>query len=124
MTFVIQQGPAKSRVLPQTTPTVYELAPPSAKTTLNLMDVMLAYTDFDRPYAAPPGVPKERLQILRDSFDKMLADPNFVVEAQKLVDWDGTSNLSGAELQKKIVRTVTQPPDIIKGIKEILKESG
>src|SRR6266498_266666 len=122
MTFVIQQGPAKSSVLPQTTPTVYELAPPSAKTTLNLMDVMLAYTDFDRPYAAPPGVPKERLQILRDSFDKMLADPNFVVEAQKLVDWDGTSNLSGAELQKKIDKTVTQPPEIIKGIKEILKE--
>ncbi len=122
MTFVIQQGPAKSSVLPQTTPTVYELAPPSAKTTLNLMDVMLAYTDFDRPYAAPPGVPKERLQILRDSFDKMLADPNFIVEAKKLVDWDGTSNLSGAELQKKIDKTVTQPPEIIKGIKEILKE--
>jgi tripartite-type tricarboxylate transporter receptor subunit TctC len=123
MTFVIQQGPAKSRVLPQTTPTVYELAPPSAKTTLNLMDVMLAYTDFDRPYAASPGVPKERLKILRDGFDKMLTDANFIGEAKKLVDWDGASNLSGAELQKKIVETVTQPPAVIKGIKEILKES-
>ena len=84
---------------------------------------MLAYTDFDRPYAAPPGVPKERLQILRDGFDKMLADANFIGEAKKLVDWDGTSNLSGAELQKKIVGTVTQPPEVIKAIKEILKES-
>lgn len=66
----------------------------------------------------------ERLQILRDGFGKMLADANFIGEAEKLVDWDGTSNLSGAELQKKIVRTVTQPPEVIKGIKEILKESG
>jgi tripartite-type tricarboxylate transporter receptor subunit TctC len=69
-------------------------------------------------------VPKERLQILRDGFDKMLADPNFISEAKKLVDWDGMSKLSGADLQKRIDKTVTQPPEIIKGIKEILKESG
>src|SRR5207344_328763 len=114
------QGPAKSRVLPQTTPTVYELAPASAKSTLNLMDVMLAYTDFDRPFAAPPDVPTDRLQILREAFAKMLADPNFIAEARKLVDWDGSSYLSGAELQKKIEATVTQPPEVIKRIKEIL----
>ena len=27
--------------------------------------MMVAYTDFDRPFAAPPGVPKDRLQILQ-----------------------------------------------------------
>ncbi|HEX2933274.1 MAG TPA: tripartite tricarboxylate transporter substrate-binding protein [Candidatus Binatia bacterium] len=124
MTFVVQQGPAKSRVLPQTTPTVYELAPPSTKPMLNLMDVMVAYTDFDRPFAAPPGVPKDRLQILRDAFEKTLADANFIAEAKKLVDWDSTSYLSGANLQKKIETTVTQPPDVIKRIKDILKEAG
>src|SRR6266568_426140 len=118
MTFVIQQGPAKSRVLPQTVPTVYELAPPSAKTTLNLMDVMLAYTDFDRPYAAPPGVPKERLQKLRESFERMLKDTEFAAEAKKLLDWDGTTYLSGEQLQKKIDATVTQPPEVIKRVKE------
>ena len=123
MVFVVQQGPAKSRLLPQTTPTVYDLAPPTAKATLNLMDVMVAYTDFDRPFAAPPGIPKERLQILRDAFEKMLADANFLLEAKKLVDWDGTSFLNGVELQKKIEKTITQPPDVIKRIKDILKES-
>ena len=122
--FVVQQGPAKSRLLPQKLPTVYELASPEAKPALNLMDVMLAYTDFDRPYAALPGVPQERLQILRESFERMLADPNFMTEAKRLVDWDGTSYLSGAELQKRIEKTITQPPDVIKRIKEILKEAG
>jgi tripartite-type tricarboxylate transporter receptor subunit TctC len=124
MSFVVQQGPVKSRVLPQTTTTVYELAPANAKSTLNLMDVMLAYTDFDRPFAAPPDVPLDRLQVLREAFEKMLGDPNFVNEAKKLVDWDGTSHLSGVELQKKIETTVTQPPEVIKRIREILKESG
>jgi hypothetical protein len=124
MTFVVQQGPSKSRVLPQKVPTVYELAPSSAKPTLNLMDVMTAYTEFDRPFATAPGVPQERLQILRLAFERMLADPAFMTEAKKLLDWDGASHLSGAELQKRIDKTVTQPPEVIKRIKEILKESG
>jgi hypothetical protein len=121
--FIVQQGPGKSRLLPRTTPTVYELAPPNAKAALNLMDVMLAYTEFDRPYAAPPDLPPERLRVLRESFEKMLADPAYIADAKKLVDWDGTSFLSGVELQKKIEKTITQPPNVIKGIKEIFKES-
>lgn len=87
------------------------------------MDVMLAYTDFDRPYAAPPGVPKERLQILRESFERMLKDTEFAAEAKKLLDWDGTTFLSGEQLQKKIDATVSQPPEVIKRVKDILEES-
>ena len=120
MTFILQQGPKKSRVLPQEIPTVYELAAPSAKPVLNLMDVMLAYTEFDRPFAAPPGLPADRLRTLRASFEKMLADSGFAGEAKKLVDWDG-SFLSGEQLQKRIEKTVTQPPDVIKQVKGILQ---
>lgn len=122
VTFVVQQGPEKSRLLPPV-PTVAELAPPQSKPYLDLMNVMLAYTEFDRPYTAPPGVPKERLQTLRESFEKMLKDPEFTAEAKKLVDWDGAAFLTGEQLQKKIEVTVTQPPDVIKRIKEILEET-
>jgi tripartite-type tricarboxylate transporter receptor subunit TctC len=121
--FVIQQGPAKSRVLPDTVPTIHELAPASAKATLSLMEIMVAYTDFDRPFATSPGVPRDKLQLLRDGFEKMLTDATFLVEAKKLVDWDGASYFSGADLQQKIEKTVTQPPDVIRRIKDILKES-
>jgi tripartite-type tricarboxylate transporter receptor subunit TctC len=121
VTFVLQQGPEKSRLLPPV-PTVAELAPPEAKPTVNLMNVMLAYTEFDRPYAAPPGVPNERLQILREGFEKMLKDADFAAEARKLLDWDGATYLSGEQLQKKIEVTVTQPPDVIKRVKEILEQ--
>jgi tripartite-type tricarboxylate transporter receptor subunit TctC len=122
VTFIIQQGPEKSVLLPPV-PTVAELAPPESKPLVKLMDVMLAYTDFDRPYAAPPGVPKERLQILRESFERMLKDTDFAAEAKKLLDWDGRTYLSGEQLQKKIDVTVTQPPEVIKRLKEILEES-
>jgi tripartite-type tricarboxylate transporter receptor subunit TctC len=124
MTIVVQQGPSKSRLLPQSTPTVYELAPAGAKPALNLMDVMIAYTDFDRPFAAPPGMAADRLKILRDGFEKMLTDPDFLLEAKKVIDWDGTSYLNGVELQKMIEKTVSQPAETIKRIKDILKEAG
>jgi len=122
VTFVVQQGPEKSALLPPVA-TVAELARPEAKPYLALMNVMLAYTEFDRPFAAPPGVPKERLQILRESFERMLKDSDFAAEAKKLLDWDGATHLSGEELRKKIEATVTQPPDVIKRVKEVLAES-
>ncbi|MBM4260568.1 MAG: hypothetical protein FJ145_03905 [Deltaproteobacteria bacterium] len=121
VTFVLQQGPEKSRLLPPV-PTVTEIAPPEGKPFVNLMGVVLAYTEFDRPFAAPPGMLKERLQILRESFERMLKDPEFGVEAKKQLDWDGTAFLTGEQMQKKIGVTVTQPPDVIKRIKEVLAE--
>lgn len=122
VTFVVQQGPEKSSLLPPV-PTVAELARPEAKPFIDLMNVMLAYTEFDRPFAAPPGMPKERLQILRESFERMLRDAEFAAEAKKLLDWDGATYLSGEQLQKKMVVTITQPPEVIKRVKEILAES-
>ena len=122
VTFVLQQGPEKSPLLPPA-PTVAELARPEAKPFLDLMNVMLAYTEFDRPFAAPPGVPKERLQILRESFERMLKDGEFAAEGKKLLDWDGATYLSGEQLQKKMIATVTQPADVIKRVKEILAAS-
>jgi tripartite-type tricarboxylate transporter receptor subunit TctC len=122
VTFVVQQGPEKSPLLPPV-PTVPELAGPDAKPYLTLMNVMLAYTEFDRPFAAPPAAPKERVQILRNGFESMLKDAEFAAEAKKLLDWDGRTYLSGEQLQKKLIDTVTQPPEIIKRIKEILSES-
>jgi tripartite-type tricarboxylate transporter receptor subunit TctC len=122
VTFVVQQGPEKSSLLPPV-PTVAELARPEAKPFIDLMNVMLAYTEFDRPFAAPPGMPKERLQILRESFERMLKDGEFGAEAKKLLDWDGSTYLSGEQLQNKMNVTITQPPEVIKRVKEILAES-
>jgi tripartite-type tricarboxylate transporter receptor subunit TctC len=122
VTFILQQGPEKSPLIPPV-PTVYELAPPEAKSSVDLIGVMLAFTEFDRPFAAPPAVPKERLQLLRESFLKMLKDKEFAAEAKNLIDWDGSSYLSGEQLQKTIEATMNQPPEVIKRIQEILGQS-
>ena len=72
------------------------------------------------PLPAPPGVPKECVQILGESFERMLKDTDFAAEAKKLLDWDGKTYLSGEQLQKKLVDTVTQPPEVLKRVKDIL----
>ena len=76
------------------------------------------------PTLRPLEYLRKRLHVLRDGFERMLADPAYITEAKKLVDWDGVSFLNGPDLQKKIEKTITQPQEVIKRIKEILKESG
>ena len=86
------------------------------------MDVMLAYTGFDRPYAAPPGVPKERLQILRES-ERMLKDIEFAAEAKEAFGL-GRNHLSERRATSEEDRRDGYPaPEIIKRVKEIPEES-
>lgn len=40
--------------------------------------------EFQRPFSAPPGTPKERLQILRKAFADTMKDPEFLAEAKKV----------------------------------------
>jgi tripartite-type tricarboxylate transporter receptor subunit TctC len=37
---------------------------------------------FSRPYVAPPGIPAEQAQVLRDAFTAVLHDPEFLKDAQ------------------------------------------
>ena len=37
-----------------------------------------------RPYAAPPGVPADRITILREGFRKAVLDPEFIAEAEQI----------------------------------------
>lgn len=39
--------------------------------------------EFMRPLAAPPGVPKERVEILRKAYEATFKDPQFLAEAKK-----------------------------------------
>jgi len=42
-----------------------------------------AQYEFQRPFVAPPGVPKDRLEILRKGYAATFKDPEFLAEAKK-----------------------------------------
>jgi tripartite-type tricarboxylate transporter receptor subunit TctC len=44
---------------------------------------MLASGDFGRPIIATPGIPPDRVKLLREAFGKTLRDPELLDEAKK-----------------------------------------
>ena len=59
---------------------------------------MLAGGRFGRPYVLPPGTPADRATIIRQAFQKVLADESVIAEAKKRrLEFDPTA---GHDLEK------------------------
>ena len=71
-----------------------------------------------RPYALPPGTPKERVEVLRRAFMATMKDPEFLADAQK-AKLDITP-LDGASLEQN-VKDINLEPTLIPKAREILK---
>jgi tripartite-type tricarboxylate transporter receptor subunit TctC len=50
----------------------------------DVLKIILSTQVYNRPVAAPPGVPEDRLRVLRDAFTAMMKDPSVQAEADKL----------------------------------------
>lgn len=73
---------------------------------------------FARPFALPPGTPKDRVQILHKAFHATLKDPAFVAEAEK-------ANLSldpvsGEEMVKLVAEVFTLDAATVGKLKDAL----
>jgi len=71
-----------------------------------------------RPVAAPPGVPPDRVEILRRAFDATMQDPAFLAEAEKL----GTEidPLTGEQVQDIVTRVLNTPKPVINQIQAVM----
>jgi tripartite-type tricarboxylate transporter receptor subunit TctC len=72
-----------------------------------------------RPFAAPAGVPPERLQALRDAFDATMRDPAFLEEAKKLEL--EVAPVRGVEIEQLIKEIYATPPDIVQLAREAMQ---
>jgi tripartite-type tricarboxylate transporter receptor subunit TctC len=81
---LIQTGSKRDERVKET-PTIYELMDKykTNEDSRRLAKVILASGDFGRPIVAAPGVPADRIKVLRDSFDKTINDPALLAEAEK-----------------------------------------
>jgi tripartite-type tricarboxylate transporter receptor subunit TctC len=101
-------------------PTIYELmdqykTPAAGK---RLVQVILTAATLGRPIAVTPGIPPERLKLLRDAYLKTLKDPELMAEAKKQ-RWD-IEPLSGEEMAKLAKEVTTQPKEVIERMKWVL----
>jgi tripartite-type tricarboxylate transporter receptor subunit TctC len=116
---IIQTGKKRDSKLPETE-TLWELmdrykTPESSR---RLANVMLASGALGRPMLATPGVPADRVKILRDAFKRTMEDKEFLAELDKRkFDLDP---VAGEELEKIVRDVMSQPPDIIERMKKLL----
>jgi tripartite-type tricarboxylate transporter receptor subunit TctC len=106
--FIAQAGVKRNKDLPDV-PLLTELA----KTDIDraVMALISSPAALGQPYLAPPGIPADRLEVLRRAFAATLKDPGFLAEANKL-------NLQidpmDAETVRMIVdQTISAPPEVV-----------
>ena len=64
----------------------------------DIVNTYLYHFNFFRPFMLPPGIPKERLSIMRRAFEATLEDPQFLADAKRsklAIDY-----ASGEEIEK------------------------
>ena len=116
---LVQTGRARDPRLPDV-PTVSELMDryKTPEASRRLASVILAGGAIGRPMVATPGVPPDRVKILREAFAKTMKDPAFLDELKK--KGFELEPSSGEELEAIIKEVVTQPPEVIARLKKIL----
>lgn len=102
------------------TPTLYELmdqykTPEQGR---RVAAVILANGVFGRPMVGPPGIPADRLSILRSAYMSALSDTALKAEADKRqYEMDP---VAGEKLETLAKEVMTQPPAVIEHMKKIL----
>ncbi|MPZ89449.1 MAG: hypothetical protein GEU81_15555, partial [Nitriliruptorales bacterium] len=74
-------GAERHEDLPEV-PTILELGLEGEQETIALAHLEL--TEFGRPFIAPPGVPEDRLEVLRTAFENVANNPDLLEEADRL----------------------------------------
>ena len=83
-----------------------------------MIELMMIGTVLGRPFAAPPGTPPARVEILRKAFDATMKDPAFLAEAKQM-DAD-IAPTSGAEAQAIMARTYATPKAVSERVKALV----
>ena len=78
--------------------------------------------DLDKWFALPPGTPDAIVQVYRDSFARMLKDPEFQQNATKISD--DFEPRSGQDIENMIATLDSTTPEAIAFIDTMLKKQG
>jgi len=85
-------------------------------------ELILMRLSGGRPFIAPPGVPAPAVQQLREAFAKMVTDPDFLADAQKIRAEIAIT--TGDEMAAILERAYKTPKPIVQRAAETLKKAG
>ena len=115
---LVQAGGKRDARLPEV-PTIFELMDQykTPEVGRRFARVVLAGDELGRPMVAPPGVPGDRIRILRDAYAKSLKDADLMAEVSKSrLDMEPSS---GEEIQTLYRELMDQPREVIDRVKKL-----
>jgi hypothetical protein len=92
-----------------------------AKTTADrqAIELIVSSTLFARPFAAPPGVPAERIQALRTAFVQTMNDPAYIAEAaQRRLQIE---LVTGERIEQVLHRVYRTPKEVVDLVNQAMK---
>jgi tripartite-type tricarboxylate transporter receptor subunit TctC len=108
VSFLVQSGARRDKRLPDI-PLVTEFAKNDEQR--QVFQLFSSAPALGQPYVAPPGLPADRLAVLRKAFSATLSDKDFLAEAEKIRFTIDAMNADGvAEI---VHQTIYAPADII-----------
>jgi hypothetical protein len=83
-----------------------------------VLDLVNSGVALGRPLFTPPGVPADRLAILREAFDHTMTDPAFLFEMQKMKL--AVRPLAGERLQRIVEDVMASPDSVTRRANELM----
>ena len=114
--ILIQLSMTKHEDLPDV-PSVLEKATSDEQRAI--LKLVFARQVMGRPFMAPPGVPADRVAILRKAFMDTMKDPEFLAEADKAKL--EITPVPGEQIQQLVIDAYKLPADIVKKTGDLLK---
>ena len=87
-----------------------------------VLELILIPQEPGRPFAAPPGVPADRVMALRRAFEGTLKDPEFISEAAKMQL--EIEPLTGDQIDKLLAKAYGSPKATVQRAVELLEPLG
>jgi tripartite-type tricarboxylate transporter receptor subunit TctC len=113
--ILVQVGLARNPHIPSV-PFIFDYA--KSDEDRQIFRLVFGWLDLERPIGAPPGVPEERLRVLREGFDRAVKDPALLADADKAQV--GIEPMSGAAIAAFVDEAYRAPAEVGKRAAEML----
>jgi tripartite-type tricarboxylate transporter receptor subunit TctC len=119
LNIIVQMGLSKLPDLPDVPSALDLVVDPESK---QVLELILIRQEAGRPFAAPPGVPADRLAALRRAFDATLADAEFRADADKAQL--EIEPLTASEIETFLAKAYGAPRPIVQKAAALVEPAG
>jgi tripartite-type tricarboxylate transporter receptor subunit TctC len=90
--------------------------------TKQVLELVVSHMAMDKPFLMPPGVPEDRVSVMRKAFEDAVSDPAFIAEAQR--ERVEIHPVTAERVRQVLDRAYAMPSDVVKAANEALNIAG